>query len=406
MITELLRPPSTQDRGVLSELFAPLGPERFFAEYWDVAPLRLSPGPDTARRQWLDVPSVVDIVTTAGVSAMDVRMARDGTQLEVDAYSSRAYHHDWSSTAILDPDRMLSLYDQGATILLESLDRYHLPTARRARAIEQCFGCTLKSNAFLTPAQCNAFPLHNDTYDGLIVQLRGTKHWDLYENETALPLRDQRFEPGRDQPGALLMSVDLEPGDLLYVPRGVIHRAEAIGEDSLHLTMIPVWPTWGELLDAQLRHAAHHDVQFRHGYRDDAFDEATLTNLLARLCGEDALAGGLGRLRDELVTTRRPLAADRWQDLHDRESVGPESTVRAREGVMVSLRRTGPDEVRIAWNTQRLSFPACLESALRRVLGGAAVRVSTLAESADQPAPVDAVRQLMSAGLLSLEPTS
>lgn len=407
MTTELLSPPTPDSLQVLAELLAPLTPEAFFDKYWERAPLHLSGDPEVARRRWLDTQTLMSILTNSGVSVMDVRMARDGQQLDVERYCSTAHHHDWSSTSVLDADRVLDLYDDGVTVLLESLDRYHLPTARRGRALEQCFGCTLKSNVFLTPARSNAFPLHNDTYDGLIVQLQGRKHWDLYAHPTPLPLRSQRYEPERDEMGEALMSVDLEPGDLLYVPRGVIHRAEAIGEASLHLTLIPVWTTMYDALEALLREVSHRDPTFRRGLGEVHDDEGYIAELIDRLAAPDALAGCFDRLRDQHIASRNPLISGRWQALADRERLDGNSVVRAYHESLSALRNGEPGHVRLAWLGHEERYDVALEPALRRMLSGEAVRLSSLPGlSSDSATAVRLAAGLMGAGLVRLEVAS
>lgn len=403
MTTEILQRPLPAADRALAELFEPLTPEQFFETCWDREPLHLSPGPHVARTRWLDTTALMGILTTTGVSAMDVRLARDGTQIDVSEFSSKAWHHDSSSTSVLDPDRVLSFHDQGATILLESLDRYHLPMARRARAIEQRLGCTIKSNAFITPANTYAFPLHNDSHDGLILQLEGRKHWDLYEHPIPLPLRSQRYEPGSDAVGRKIMSVDLEPGDFLYVPRGVIHRVAALGEPSLHITLIPVWYTWHDYLEGLVSSAARDDIELRRAYDGAALDANRLQALLRALEQPGPITRVFDRLREDFVSMRRPLVPERWDDLQAYHTLATDTLVRARPEMVVSLRSDGSPTVELAWLRERLRFPTALEPALRRLLTGEPVRPCELPGDVDPAARLDAAAQLMRAGLVAVE---
>jgi hypothetical protein len=36
----------------------------------------------------------------------------------------------------------------------------------------------------------------------------------------------QEFEPGKYQPGEMIEQLEMNAGDLLYIPRGVMHQAE------------------------------------------------------------------------------------------------------------------------------------------------------------------------------------
>ena len=69
---------------------------------------------------------------------------------------------------------------------------------------------------------------------------QGSKRWRLYapQDETDLLPRDSSRDFQEEELGKLLLDVVLQPGDLLYMPRGCIHQAEALPHaHSLHLTV-------------------------------------------------------------------------------------------------------------------------------------------------------------------------
>ena len=72
----------------------------------------------------------------------------------------------------------------------------------------------------------------------LILQIEGSKAWRVYGPEAdvpprLLPLRDRFSIDSLPKPSDLL----LEAGDVLYLPRGRVHAAEAQEETSIHLTL-------------------------------------------------------------------------------------------------------------------------------------------------------------------------
>ena len=80
-------------------------------------------------------------------------------------------------------------------------------------------------------------------HDVFVLQLAGRKHWTVHAPVHADPLRNQ---PWRDHAGAVaaragadapVIDTVLEPGDALYLPRGWLHAATALGEVSAHLTV-------------------------------------------------------------------------------------------------------------------------------------------------------------------------
>ena len=104
--------------------------------------------------------------------------------------------------------------------------------------------CAQASEAFSLPVNGNAYvswggfahsaPLHSDQHDVLIVQNEGRKAWVMYRPEMPLPdfrasarQREQITalpEEGVHKAGAVALETTLSPGDVLYVPRGMLHK--------------------------------------------------------------------------------------------------------------------------------------------------------------------------------------
>lgn len=83
------------------------------------------------------------------------------------------------------------------------------------------------------------FAPHFDDVDVFVLQLEGRKRWQVYKPlpGSILPRASSRdFSP--HEIGSPILEVVLEPGDLLYLPRGTIHQAQSLPDHhSLHLTV-------------------------------------------------------------------------------------------------------------------------------------------------------------------------
>lgn len=69
---------------------------------------------------------------------------------------------------------------------------------------------------------------------------QGSKRWRLYAPQDATNLlpQDSSRDFQQEELGKLVLEVVLQPGDLLYMPRGCIHQAQALPHaHSLHLTV-------------------------------------------------------------------------------------------------------------------------------------------------------------------------
>lgn len=63
------------------------------------------------------------------------------------------------------------------------------------------------------------------THDVFVHQVAGKKDWPIYDTKVTLPLKGQGCDPDEHQPGPVSEQVELGPGDVVYLPRGLMHLA-------------------------------------------------------------------------------------------------------------------------------------------------------------------------------------
>ena len=144
----------------------------------------------------------------------------------------------------LDIARAQDGYGRGATLVLNALEKVWPPCRELAREVEGAIGIYTSMNMYFTPPHSRGFDPHFDYEDVFIIQVNGRKKWRVWEPDEAvgqqrLPLNDARSKPGKSAvPTTEPKAVLLEPGDVLYIPRGWPHVAETEGESpSIHITM-------------------------------------------------------------------------------------------------------------------------------------------------------------------------
>src|SRR5262249_43855236 len=104
--------------------------------------------------------------------------------------------------------------------------------------------------------------IHYDTHDVFVLQLKGRKHWTIYDAPVTLPLKHQKSD-WIARPDSVTEDRVLAPGDLLYLPRGFLHQAVSLDESSLHLTVGVNSITWGEVILAAVQERLDSDPRFR-----------------------------------------------------------------------------------------------------------------------------------------------
>jgi len=139
-------------------------------------------------------------------------------------------------------DRILELFLDGHTVVLQGLHRLWPPIIDFAGALTTDLGHPVQVNAYITPRSSTGFSAHYDVHDVFVLQIAGEKRWRIHEPVLVDPLRDQPWTDraadvsarAAEQP---LLDEVLRPGDALYLPRGYLHAAEALGDVSIHLTV-------------------------------------------------------------------------------------------------------------------------------------------------------------------------
>jgi bifunctional lysine-specific demethylase and histidyl-hydroxylase NO66 len=200
-------------------------------------------------------------------------------------------------------------FADGYTIVLDSIERFVRPIASMSHSIEVELNFGTQVNAYVTPPESQGFVAHYDEHDVLILQIRGSKIWHLY-NGADVPPHEMRRGESVDMAGLPSPTdVRMEAGDVLYVPRGRVHAAESTSEQSIHLTVGVHAPTLLTLVIRSLYSMSYSDdrVHTRLPPRHlDAPDVRASLSVLMRGVVEaleqpSVIEGGVVSLEDDLV---------------------------------------------------------------------------------------------------------
>ncbi|MFI9361932.1 JmjC domain-containing protein [Kitasatospora sp. NPDC053057] len=139
-------------------------------------------------------------------------------------------HHGFADRA-----KVLALLRTGATLLLRCVDQWHAPTGELVARLSEELDRRVEAFFFLTPAGAQGLAVHRDDADVFVLQVAGRKTWYVHDAPAAAEwslgeLPDDEHSPQR-------LHRVLDPGDVLYVPRGFAHRAVGAGGLSGHLSL-------------------------------------------------------------------------------------------------------------------------------------------------------------------------
>lgn len=145
-------------------------------------------------------------------------------------------------------------YADGYTIVLNGVERFVPDIRRLTNAIARDSDLETQVNVYVTPPAAQGFAAHFDDHDVLVLQVRGSKTWHVHLSSPLVPpehfhLRERAVDPADIKEPE---RVTLSKGDVLYLPRGLIHAAETGTEASVHLTVGIHPPSLLNLLCASL----------------------------------------------------------------------------------------------------------------------------------------------------------
>ncbi|MGJ9411660.1 cupin domain-containing protein [Aeromicrobium sp. CF4.19] len=401
---------AAQSRSALSRLVA--DPAAFAVDVWGRDAL-LTPAAELPRgfEDVLDEAAVDELVSSRGLRTPFLRVARNGSTVPTGQFTSGAGAGAGIADQ-LDDTRLTALFADGATLVLQALHRTWEPVRRLATDLGEELGHPVQVNAYVTPPQSRGFDDHYDVHDVFVLQISGEKRWRIHAPVHPAPLRDQPWTDRRDAVATEaerepVIDTVLRPGDCLYLPRGYLHAATALGDVSTHVTIgVHTWTRHAlaeEMLDRAAELLAEDedvraslplgvrvtdaadldaDVSMVRQRLHDAIDAVTLAALAARLAPRvdaatrPAPVGPLAQLRaaqslgdDTVIVVLRPHVRARL------EETDGASRLRSRAGV----HDVAPEHV----------------DAARRLIDGEPLEVAPHDESAR-----DLVAALLAAGLV------
>ncbi|SFO28514.1 Cupin superfamily protein [Geodermatophilus obscurus] len=300
-------------------------------------------------------------------------------------------------------DAVLRLFAEGSTVVLQGLHRLWPPLIEFADQLAADLGHPTQVNAYVTPPSSRGFSPHYDVHDVFVLQVAGEKHWTIHEPVLDEPLRTQ---PWTDRAAEVAAAAErepvidevLRPGDALYLPRGYLHSAVALGQTSAHLTIgvhsVTRWSAVESALDL-VRTLAAEDRELRRSLPlgVDLADPASVRDDVGAVV--TALQEWLGRVDPDQVADRvrgrtwaqvRPEPVAPLAQATAAAALTPDSVLRLRRRLRASLREGTGDRVTLLGGRRSHEFPAATRPALAALLATGELKVADLTglDPADQ----------------------
>jgi ribosomal protein L16 Arg81 hydroxylase len=219
----------------------------------------VSRGAETARdfSQILSLADLDTILSQQSLRAPLVWVVQDGKQLDVARYTTASAARFDQTPGYVDSAELYRCFRNGASVVFRQLARYWPPVHELTSRLSRDTGLPVRASGYITPYDSQGLLPHYDDHDVLVLQVHGRKEWFEYSHNGDLPvpqkswmtMNAQALERERSK-AVESGSVILEPGDVLYVPRGSMHAARTLDGTSLHITVAVLAITYLDVLEA------------------------------------------------------------------------------------------------------------------------------------------------------------
>lgn len=358
------------------------------------------------RRRFADLLSLAqldEILGTHGIRHPGIKLVRADQDVPVAEYVWR--------DQMVDPAQVARLFAEGSTVIFGALHDRHEGMRRLCAALSRQATARTQTNIYLTPPDSQGFKPHWDTHDVFVLQVEGSKRWRIYGGGPTLPLQDHKFDPAKHEPGDVEAEFTLEAGEVLYIPRGIMHAAVTTDTISLHVTLGVIAYTWSDLVVDCLSELADRSPKWRENVpfglstRDPEGRgaQARLAQMLGALADEVDLPAVIAERQRVWDDGFRPRPTDLMRQALRAAGVERGDLVRWRMGTAGWLeRRDG--RVVLASARREVDFPAAAERTLQALMSGGIVAAERLDDGLDWESRRAVLTTLLREGFVGIEP--
>jgi len=222
----------------LKSLVDPLGQNEFLTLLRE-RKLTFLPGAGTRRFETLlNWETLNYLLDSATLPLAELRVVRESVPIPSNIYVTQ--------DRVVDVEALTKLLDRGVSLVFNKLHE-HVPALRAlcknvARdTLEQ-----ISAAAVVTSGRGGAAECHFDPEDLIILQIAGTKRWQVFNPPSANPVPGIATTPPEWPP---IFDQVLQPGDRLFLPARFWHHCENGPYRSLHVSILFAPPNGRHLMD-------------------------------------------------------------------------------------------------------------------------------------------------------------
>jgi ribosomal protein L16 Arg81 hydroxylase len=381
------------------ELIFPIKPKVFFDEYWEKKFLLVNQRNGVGFKDFLTLKDVEHLLFSppAYESTLPwVRFINNTKILNPQEYVS-------NKTGSLHKPKVIQGYNSGNTIAIIKLEERFEPLKKICIEFESVIGHPAVTEIFLTPPSSQGFKAHFDKFNVFVLQIEGKKHWKIYDMHVPYPLASNTNPYGERLPEPTC-EFDLYPGDILYLPRGLVHEVSTTSDYSLHLTLgIDVF-TWAHLLNEMIKNEPEFrkalPIQSLLSENAESIDAGCLEGLKQVIADQENIDLAFRKIKSKFSKIKNySLDNDFSLEKISKHAITSETVFEKREGYLCALITEG-EETTLYFGEEEIKGPSTIEPALQFILNTPRFSIKTMPALLDESGNTLLVRSLLKAGLI------
>ncbi len=243
-------------RELLDRLFSPVTVSDFAQNIIDCRPfVRLPRSESALREQFLGEDPMGAIFDAYDLIAKQVRPTSRAPRGPRPSFSNIQSREEFCAA-------LRQCAEAGFTVQLPEAGSIFPQLAQLRTALAMWFGGRVTVHLFWSAPGCCNYN-HFDIYDVLIIQICGRKQWRIAIDDGGLPNDWPAMPHCEPEPSDNIEVVDLEMGEILYVPRGQHHEVDSLEVPSLHISIVFRPLPARDAVVATLDHLAEQDPRWR-----------------------------------------------------------------------------------------------------------------------------------------------
>lgn len=377
--------------------------EEFLQYYYEKKYLYLSRDNEKYYEDILNEDDIDLFFQNKSLQSSGLRVVKEGNDLP-------AYKWTRGQSSTADNDKLFVLFNQGYTLIINAGDRSIIKLINFCSELERELNFCLQFNIYITPPNAQGFAPHYDDHDVFILPVCGQKNWRFYNTPVELPSPKHPRHKYKDkyELEEPQFEEELKPGDLLYIPRGLVHDAVTTDTASIHITL-GLHPYYGFDLLQEVVELAHDNLEFRkaipNGLTDD-HQKSLFKDKFRQICQDfidnldiDEL---LERKFDQFISNKSSEDQNRFKDSIRLNKINLNSILSKRENIIFKVYKD-KENIYIKYYEKKLEFPLFIAPSIKTLLQPESFAVKDIGGLITDKGKIELATKFIQEGFLRIE---